>query len=118
MKRIFRLLTLAALSVAILILSAAGSFAADKKFTVGMIIKEPSVPYIQAFVKAAEDIFNAKVPKHLKDRMMECTVEEAKAECMHFTVELCREMRKAGAPGVHFFIMNDVDIASEIITRL
>ena len=55
MKRISRLLIVMALILSVLALAVGGSFAADKKFTVGMIIKEPSVPYIQAFVKAAKD---------------------------------------------------------------
>lgn len=48
-KTIFVLLTvLFALGIA------TGALAAEKKLKIGMVIKEPSVPYIQAFVRAAE----------------------------------------------------------------
>ncbi len=45
------------LFVAGLLLSFAcvAAFASEKKFTIGMIIKEPSAPFIQAFVKGAQD---------------------------------------------------------------
>lgn len=36
-------------------LGSTAAFAADRPFTVGMVIKEPSAPFIQAFVKGAED---------------------------------------------------------------
>lgn len=55
MKKVLRFLTVMTLCITVLGLGAAGVLAADKKFTVGMIIKEPSAPYIQAFVKAAND---------------------------------------------------------------
>lgn len=55
MKRVFRLLSVLSLCAFVLALGVSGGFAADKKFTIGMIIKEPSAPYIQAFVKAAND---------------------------------------------------------------
>jgi len=39
----------------VLTLACGAAFAAEKKFTIGMIIKEPSAPFIQAFVKGAQD---------------------------------------------------------------
>lgn len=41
------------LMLALSLVSGAG--AAEKKLTVGLVVKEPSAPYIQAFVKAAEE---------------------------------------------------------------
>lgn len=39
----------------VLSLACGAAFSAEKKFTIGMIIKEPSAPFIQAFVKGAQD---------------------------------------------------------------
>ena len=39
----------------VLSLACGSAFAATKKFTIGMIIKEPSAPFIQAFVKGAQE---------------------------------------------------------------
>ncbi len=55
MKKIFRTIVAVTLCASVLALLAAAAFAAEKKFTVGMIIKEPSAPFIQAFVKGAND---------------------------------------------------------------
>ena len=40
--------------LALFVFSAA-SCASEKQISIGMIIKEPSAPYIQAFIKAAEE---------------------------------------------------------------
>jgi ribose transport system substrate-binding protein len=53
MKQVRRFVSV--LWVAGLALACTGGFAAEKKLTVGMIIKEPSAPFIQAFVKGAQD---------------------------------------------------------------
>jgi len=52
MKRYGTMTVLALLGVMLL---SSAVFASDKKLTIGMIIKEPSAPYIQAFIKAAEE---------------------------------------------------------------
>jgi methylenetetrahydrofolate reductase (NADPH) len=65
-------------------------------------------------VEAAERIFKAKVPSALK-RAIKGNPKAAKEACVDFTVELCRKVAKAGAPGVHLFILNDVELAKEIM---
>jgi methylenetetrahydrofolate reductase (NADPH) len=66
-------------------------------------------------VEAAERLFKAKVPRWLKDAMGRAGAEEA---CIDFTVKLCRDVADAGAPGVHLFILNDVELAKEIVGRV
>ncbi len=53
-KKIRKSVSVLFLAGLVLSLVCGGAFAADKKFTVGMIIKEPTAPFIQAFVKGAE----------------------------------------------------------------
>ena len=52
MRRSFFCFTAALLAVSLCAGVAAG---AEKKLTIGMVVKAPSAPYIQAFMKAAED---------------------------------------------------------------
>ncbi len=85
-------------------------------------IKIPVIPGVRpvttpSHVQAAEDIFGANVPNELKNRLASCPAGEAKETCVNFTVDLCQRLRDVGAPGVHLFILNDVDIATEIISR-
>ncbi len=65
-------------------------------------------------VEAAERIFKAKVPGALK-RAIKGNPKAAKEACVDYTVELCRKVAAAGAPGVHLFILNDVELAREIM---
>jgi ribose transport system substrate-binding protein len=56
MKKIVRLCIALAFAVFALVeFAVTGQAAEGQKFKIGMIIKEPSAPYIQAFVKGAED---------------------------------------------------------------
>lgn len=52
MKRLFFCLAAAAL---LMVTISEGALAAGKQLTIGMVVKAPSAPYIQAFMKAAED---------------------------------------------------------------
>ena len=58
MKKVLSKVAAQALALLLLVVFcgfAAAAEKSDKKFTIGMIIKEPTAPYIQAFVKGAED---------------------------------------------------------------
>ena len=80
----------------------------------------PVIPGIRpvtrlAHVDAAERIFGAAVPPELKRKLEGKDEQSAREVCLDFTVSLCREMRAQGAPGVHLFILNDVDIAGDVL---
>jgi len=67
-------------------------------------------------VEAAESIFGANVPERLKENISNAkTKEERISICIDFSVSLCSELRAAGAPGVHHFILNDVDTFKRIL---
>jgi methylenetetrahydrofolate reductase (NADPH) len=69
-------------------------------------------------VLAAEDRFGASIPLGLK-KSLECAgAEKANEVCQDFTMALIYELRKIGAPGVHMFTLNDVDMIKEIIGAL
>jgi methylenetetrahydrofolate reductase (NADPH) len=69
-------------------------------------------------VLAAEDRFGASIPASLK-KSLECAgAEKANEVCQDFTMALIYELRKIGAPGVHMFTLNDVEMIKEIIEAL
>ncbi len=69
-------------------------------------------------VRAAEDIFGANVPDDLKDGMKGLSPADARQFCIGFSINLCKEMKKVGAPGVHLFTLNDVSVVAEIVQEL
>ena len=69
-------------------------------------------------VEAAERLFHAKVPKSLKRTIAGASQKKAREACVDYTVDLCKKVSAAGAPGVHLFILNDVELAEEIFGRV
>ncbi|MFO7619614.1 MAG: methylenetetrahydrofolate reductase [Thermoplasmata archaeon] len=69
-------------------------------------------------VEAAEKNFGATVPDSLKARLQSSSEELASAICLEFTLELIRNLRDMGAPGVHMFTLNDIDIIKTVMGAL
>ncbi|MDD4307202.1 MAG: methylenetetrahydrofolate reductase [Thermoplasmata archaeon] len=69
-------------------------------------------------VAAAEKNFHANVPEPLKRSLEDVHEKKANALCLEFTVELIQNLRKLGAPGIHMFTLNDVDIIHDIVARI
>jgi methylenetetrahydrofolate reductase (NADPH) len=69
-------------------------------------------------VKAAEKNFGIKVPAGLKKALKGANEKEANRVCLDFTVDLIHGLRKAGAPGVHMFTLNDIKIIEEIMEQI
>ncbi|MEW5937832.1 MAG: methylenetetrahydrofolate reductase [Candidatus Thermoplasmatota archaeon] len=84
-------------------------------------IEIPVIPGIRPVscaehVRAAEEVFGATVPAELKKALRGIDRGKGREICTDFTVRLCEELADLGAPGVHLFILNDVEMAREIIT--
>jgi methylenetetrahydrofolate reductase (NADPH) len=69
-------------------------------------------------VQAAETVFGAIVPDDLKEKLKGVTEQMARDICIDFSVGLCTSLKEAGAPGVHMFTLNDVEMARDILDRL
>lgn len=69
-------------------------------------------------VHAAETTFGANVPGSLKEKLKNSNNDAAREICTDFSVGLCNELKSVGAPGVHMFTLNDVDLAKEILEKL
>jgi methylenetetrahydrofolate reductase (NADPH) len=86
-------------------------------------INVPIIPGIRPVtsidhVETAELTFGANVPGHLKEKLKGASNDSARNICLEFTENLCKELKEAGAPGIHMFTLNDVDMAKEILARL
>ncbi len=69
-------------------------------------------------VEVAERVFGAKVPEVLKEKLKNASGDAARQMCLDFTVRLCDDLKGAGAPGVHMFILNDVEMARDVLSRV
>jgi len=69
-------------------------------------------------VIAAEEIFGANVPDSLKHLLQTTSEEERQEVCINFTLKLIADLKDAGAPGIHLFTMNDIDIIEEIMSKI
>ena len=69
-------------------------------------------------VIAAEEIFGANVPDSLKQQLKTASEDERQEVCISFTLNLIEDLKDAGAPGVHMFTMNDIDIIEDLMSRL
>ena len=83
-------------------------------------IEIPIIPGIRPVtsmnhVIAAEEIFGANVPNELKEKLRKAPEEERRELCIEFTLNLINELKNAGAPGIHMFTMNDIDIIEKIM---
>ena len=89
----------------------------------GLDIQIPIIPGIRPVtsmnhVIAAEEIFGANVPASLKNQLKTATEEQKREICINFTLKLIEELKTVGAPGVHMFTMNDIDIIEEIMAKI
>ncbi len=86
-------------------------------------IQIPIIPGIRPVTKmnhviAAEEIFGANVPESLKQQLQTISEEQRQEVCIDFTLNLIKDLEKAGAPGVHLFTMNDISIIEELMSRI
>jgi len=73
----------------------------------------PLTTYDQA-VKT-ETKFKVPVPEKFKEALKGLGKEEAYKKGVELTAELCNDLKAAGAPGVHLFVMNNVDLVRDIL---
>lgn len=63
--------------------------------------------------------FGAKIPDSLLGTLKQVrSKEEGRKFGIESTLKLCQELKRAGAPGVHLFVMNDAQTASEVLRQL
>jgi methylenetetrahydrofolate reductase (NADPH) len=63
--------------------------------------------------------FRVNVPQKLVEMLAAAkTKEEGIERGLEFTIKLCEQMLKAGAPGIHVFIMNDALTAARLMEAL
>ena len=83
---------------------------------IGMPVIPGVRPVLSAkHVRDAERVFGIRVAESLKRSLTGARLEDERAICLDFTVEHCRRLVEAGAPGLHFFILNDVEMAETVI---
>jgi len=86
-------------------------------------IEMPIIPGVRPVacidhVKAAEKVFHANVPPELKKALKNSTAKNANRICLDFTVNLIDGLKKVGAPGVHLFTLNDVEMLADILENI
>lgn len=97
------------------------------KFVETLSKKGHSIPilpgiFVVGSVKSAEKMsqkFGSKIPKYFFDQLSKAkTKEDAKKIGIELATELGRSLLKAGAPGIHIFVMSDVNASAEVFKNL
>jgi len=84
-------------------------------------ITMPIIPGLRPLTKysqcdTTEKTFNVKVPDDIRKLLKEAKDEsDARGKGLNYIVELAKKLREAGAPGIHLFMLFDVDAAVKII---
>ncbi len=84
-------------------------------------VKLPIIPGVRPLtnIKQAESVenfFGLKVAEELKEGLKNASSEkEAYSFGINYTAEMIKKLKGYGAPGVHLFVLNDVEIVEEII---
>lgn len=68
-------------------------------------------------VDSCERFFKINIPDRLKTGL-KGRDKEAREFGVNYTVEMIRRLKEYGAAGAHLFVLNDVDLAHEILERL
>ncbi|GAB2179895.1 methylenetetrahydrofolate reductase [NAD(P)H] [Denitratisoma sp. agr-D3] len=82
----------------------------------------PGIMPIASFSKLARfsDACGAELPRWMRKKFegFGDDVDSVKAFGLDVVTELCERLLKAGAPGLHFYSMNQAELTSEIVSRL
>lgn len=82
----------------------------------------PGIMPIASFSKLARfsDACGAELPRWMRKKFegFGDDVESVKAFGLDVVTELCERLLRAGAPGLHFYSMNQADLTTEIVSRL
>lgn len=63
--------------------------------------------------------FGVRIPTHFIEQLRKATSkEDGKKIGLELTYQLCQELLKRGAPGIHLFIMNDEQTAARLLETL
>ena len=77
----------------------------------------PLINYKQA--KSVEDFFSLKVAKKLIDGLKEAeTDKEAHEFGINYCVDMIKKLKQYGAPGVHLFVLNDIEIVDDLLKKI
>jgi methylenetetrahydrofolate reductase (NADPH) len=86
-------------------------------------INAPIIPGVRPItkfsqIKHIESFFQVPVPDVFKNEMKALGKEEAREKGINLTLSLCRELIKSGAPGIHFYLMNDVQTGKALMESI
>lgn len=103
------------------------SFEEYKKYAEDLRRNGVRLPIIQGIrpltsfkqVESVENFFKLKVCDKLKYGLQSAkTDKEAYEFGVNYTSDIIKRLKEYGAPGVHLFVLNDIDIVEEILRRI
>ena len=75
----------------------------------------PLINYKQA--ESVEKFFKLKVSKELKQGLKGKSDKESYNFGVNYTIDMIKKLKEHGAPGVHLFVLNDVDLVEDLIKK-
>jgi len=80
----------------------------------------PGIRPLTAFAQAdsAEKFFKLKVAEEWKEGLKQGNEAEAREFGLKYTADLIQQLKEAGAPGVHLFVLNDIGVVEDLLRLL
>jgi len=69
-------------------------------------------------LKIIPEIFQVQIPEPFKNQVMEADKHEVKQIGIDWTLQQCQELLEAKVPCIHFFILLDADLVTQIISSI
>ncbi len=102
------------------------SFEAYKKYVENLRKNNIKLPIIAGLrpvtslkqIESVESFFKLTIPDKLKNGLRNARNDKESYEFgINYTLEMIKKLKDYGAPGVHFFVLNDLEIAKRLIKR-
>lgn len=86
-------------------------------------IKLPVIPGIRPLIglkqaESVEKFFGLNVNDELKKGLKDKKDKDAYEFGINYTVDMIKKLKEYGAPGVHLFVLNDVELVEELLRRI
>jgi methylenetetrahydrofolate reductase (NADPH) len=98
-----------------------------KRFVADLIKRKAHIPILPGIriltnattAKRMQSKFGIPVPHTLIERLEKCSsIDDSKKVGLDYATQLCQDLLKSGAPGIHVFIMNDAASAGQLLHNI
>jgi methylenetetrahydrofolate reductase (NADPH) len=86
-------------------------------------INIPIIPGVRPITKFkqitfTENLFKVKINEDFKQKIKGLDEQNTYDFGVNYTIDLCKRLKKYGAPGIHLFLLNNVELGKKILEKL